>query len=299
MVKGLKGLILLGVATLLMAFIDRLLEYPDSFIAQILPNSVLRLSINHAKGLGLTFVAALFAWLWAILLGYVLGMISSITVVDRSAPKWLRRIGRGIDRFYELVWVVPFILTISLAYAIGMNVHVNDGVPRFVVGLALIATCGVVLGGFIVYRSVFRAVNDAKAEDRYLVLSLYSAHGSKESARFWSKISQAWVQAKRLRDCEIRQFREALITAFFLSLVAVMILEMVTPSLYEWFLPQAGATRDWLGGAGRQVLKAKEVYSYETVAGVIWIVILFTLTLSYAIQSITNHLWLQYYGGPE
>lgn len=297
MIKSLKSLLILGGVMLVGSLLDYLMKYPDRLIAQILPNSVARLSAEHFKGLGMTFLASLFAWAAAVGVGYSLGMLSACAVVDKKTWPPLRRLGRAVDRFYEVIWVVPFVLTISLAFAIGMRMHTDDGLPREIVGVTLIAVCGIVLGGFQVYRSIYHAVNDAKDEDRYLVLSLYSLFGQRTGARFWYPLCNAWVRARRLRDCEIRQFREAIITSFFLSLVAVMILEMVTPSVYEWLLPQSGIAHKWLGGAGRQILEAQQNYSYEKIAGVIWIVIGFTWTVGYLVHAVTDRLWLKYYGG--
>ena len=297
MLKSLKSLLFLGGVMLVASFVDFLLKYPDSFIAQILPNSVARLSIEHFKGLGMTFLASLFAWAAAVGVGYLMGMLSACAVVDKRTWPPLRKLGRAVDRFYEVVWVVPFVLTISLAFAIGMRMHTDDGLPRAVVCLVLIAVCGIVLGGFQVYRSIYHAVNDAKDEDRYLVLSLYSTYGQRSGAMPWHTLLNAWTRARRLRDCEIRQFREAITTSLFLSLVAVMILEMVTPSVYEWLLPQSGIAHKWLGGAGRQILEAQQNYSYEKIAGVIWVVIAFTWAVGYLVHAVTDSLWIKYYGG--
>lgn len=297
MVKSLKSLLILGAVMLAGSFLDYILKYPDSFIAQILPNSVARLSTEHLKGLGMTFLASLFAWAAAVCVGCFLGMLSACAVVDKRTWTPLRKLGQGVDRFYEVIWVVPFVLTINLAYAIGMRMHTDDGVPRAIVGIVVIAVCGMVLGGFQVYRSIYHAVNDAKDEDRYLVMSLYSPFGHRARARPWHPLCNAWLRAQRLRDCEIRQFREAIITSFFLSLVAVMILEMVTTSVYEWLLPQSGIAHKWLGGAGRQILEAQQNYTYETIAGVIWVVIGFTWAVGYIIHAVTDGLWLKYYGG--
>ncbi len=294
MIKSLKSLIILGVLMLITSLFDFLLKYPDSFIAQILPNSVARLSVEQFKGLGITFASSLFAWFTAMCIGYLTGMLSACAVVDKKTWPIIRKLGKAVDRFYEVIWVVPFVLTINLAYAIGMRMHIDDGMPRVFVGLLLIAVCGIVLGGFRVYRSVYHAVNDAKDEDRYLISSLYSPFNHRRPFNGFFKV---WIRASRLRDCEIRQFRDALITSFFLSLVAVMILEMVTPSVYEWFFPQSGISPKWLGGVGRQILEAQQNYSYDKIAGFIWIVIFLTWCVSYFVHSATNHFWIKYYGG--
>ena len=291
MKSKLQQAVLWGVTLLVLYSIDRALDTPKAWLFQVLPNSIFRLSADMWRGLALTFCSALFAWAIGSLGGYALGLCFGATLINGSAPH--AHTGRYANKVYDALYVIPFVLTVSLFYAFSMNLHVRYGLPRILVGVIVVAVSGLMLGGYHVYKSVYESVLHAKRENRVLVNSLFLRD---DDAVSWiTGLRQRLLKVKRLRDCEISKFCESLPRALHLSIVAVMIVESIVPSFYETFIPQSGITKAWLGGAGRMILTAQQNYQFQVIAGCIWAVLFFDWIVSTIMEFGLRHRWLRYY----
>lgn len=315
----LRGLIVWAVTLFAFWGLDETLSAPKHWVFQLLPGSIFRLGPKYWIALLLTLATSLLAWLVAVCGGFLLGITASVAVVDRpeSSASW-NNIGRHLDHLADWVYVIPFVLTVSLTWT---AVEVA-GLPEPLVLVALVTVAGMALGGYNVHKSIFGAVCDAKLDNRYLVNSLF------EEETWWG--TRAWEAARkalhfrgqapaapgrvearlgrlhlvtkirrvlRLRDCEIESFARSLKIAFHLSIVAVMIFESVLPSVYEMIWPQSGVATPWLGGAGRLVLSASQEHQFQDIAGVIWVVLVFDTIVVTLVDFVVDRAWLRYYRG--
>ncbi len=299
MIKGYKALFILAATTLLFMAIDWALQKPQQWWWHIMPNTVFRLSLNMWLGICLTFLASLVAWAGAMILGYALGVIAGAAIVDKQHAPFFNAFGKSVNQVFDAVYIIPFVLTITLVYASAMTYHVAAGSHLSgpgVVALVLIAS-GLVLGGYHVYKGVYEAVANAKYESRVLVDSVYSRFDGRGT--HIGNALLCWEKAHRLRDCEIEAFSRGILRAFSLAVVAVMIAEAVTPSFYDLLLPQARVAKPWLGGIGRQIITSQSTYDFETIAGAMWVVFLFSATFGVIMWKVMSKRWLQYYGGTE
>jgi hypothetical protein len=145
----------------------------------------------------------------------------------------------------------------------------------------------------MVYRSVYQAAREAPSDARYLVTSMHVTEF--KGPQFWRAFRRRWLMARRFRDCEIHSYCEAIVLAFHLSIVSVMILESVTPQFYELLWPQTGAVYASLGGIGRRILVAQQRYDVQLIAGYVWAVIVFDFFAVTVIEYALHRRWRQHY----
>jgi hypothetical protein len=188
---------------------------------------------------------------------------------------------------FDGMYIIPLVLTLSFLYALLMSLYLGSGLPRWLVATGMIVAAGLILPGYQVYRSVYAAVADAKSENLSLVHSLWD--------RGVLGRHRALTTVMRLRDCRIMDYSENLIRAFHLAIVAVVILESITPNIYEHFFPQTGPVYSWLGGVGRQILSAQQNNEFRLIAGYIWALLGFDLAVTQVIGMVLQHRWKRYY----
>ena len=287
-----KTLLIWALTTLALMLVDNILAYPQNWIWKILPSTIFRLNKDLILGLLVTFTTSFMAWVSAVLFGSLLGFGTAAVVLYRGKSKATQHIGFLIDKIYDSIYIIPFVLTIGLSYAIAMTLHLNFAFPRFGVALILIFVAGLALGGYHVYKGVYEAVYHSKKETDYLVQSLYSPY---ERAGLWNSVRYYLHKARLYRDCEILTFCQGIERALYLAVVAVMIVEAVVPHFYEYIYPQKGAVKPWLGGIGRQIIDAQNAYQFELISGCIWAVIFFSWALMALADAKMQKYWLVYY----
>ena len=291
-----KQLIIWASVSTFLMLIDKALDYPRWWIWKVLPTAILRLDANMLRGLAITFTASLLAWLFGIASGYLLGCCAGAAVLDSvTGMTILRRAGQLIDKAYSAVYVIPFVLTASLTFTLAMKLYVGNSLPSVAVMLVLIAVAGSALGGYHVYKAVYDSVRYAGQDTAYLVRSLYCPH--EQSLGLLRRAAHSFHVARRFRDCEIRAFCGSVSKALYLAVVSVMIVETIAPLFYELVVPQTGAIKSWLGGAGRQILEAQSTYDFQRIAGCIWAVLFFVFFVDTCIGLVFRRRWLQHYGG--
>jgi hypothetical protein len=282
-----------GLILVVLFAIDKILDQPKQWIFQILPTSLFRLDKNLWLGLLLTFATSLFSWFLGIVGGYTIGLFVSSTIIDPDRTHPFVRSAHHADRLLDAIYIVPLVLTLSLSYALTMSFILQYRFPRFVVAIAMTAVAGLTLGGYQVYKSIYESVVHAKRESRYLTEGLFFRKEQRQPRlrRFiWH-----FIRVKELRDCEIASFCQSVPKAFHLSIVAIMILESITPSFYELLIPQSGIAPAWLGGAGRQILTAQQNNEFQIIAGCIWAVLFFDWTVTWLIDWHLRRKWLRHY----
>jgi hypothetical protein len=151
----------------------------------------------------------------------------------------------------------------------------------------MVIVAGMALGGYHVYKSVFDAVSGAHPEAKQLTNSLYFPG----SGGFFA----AFKKAHRFRDFQINSFCTALRAAFHLAVVAIMIVETITPRFYELIWPSGGIMAGWTQGAGRLILSAQNSYQYVVIAGCIWAVLFFDAICTGILDLALQRRFLRYY----
>jgi len=286
----LKALLLWGVLFGIPLLLEDFLPYRQ-FLLKLLPISTLKLSRDVWLGLGLTFTASLLAWLVGVVGGLALGSIVGASLLDTKKHSAVASIGTNIHMAFEALYVVPFVLTVSLFYALTFEAIGHGVLPRWSLAIVLIGVAGLTLGAYNVYRTVYSSVTAAKEDNRLLTGSLYFQKDF-SAGRLLRRLSRV----SRLRDCEIQGLWAALEQSAHLSIVAVMIVEAVVPHFYEVVFPSNGFVEKWRSGAGGMIFTAQHTTAFEEVAGVIWAVLLFDLIFTWTIDFFCKHRWRKYYG---
>lgn len=275
--------------------IDQFLGSSLEWAANLTPLSIFKLEPGTLKAFGLTAMSSLLAWGAAIGGGGALGVLAASATLsepkNRVARFLLRRLSK-LNILYDGLYVVPVVLTLSLMFAVLMRFFMAGVFPRVVVAVGLIVFAGMVLGGYHVFQAIYNAAAEPKWTSRVLVRSLMYPDIRRG---YLGRLQGAIEEVRRLVGCEIKMLCQALEHALHLSIVAVVILETITPQVYEFVFPQTGASVGWLGGVGQEVISAQQTYSFDVIAGAIWLVILFDWLLLQLIQSGARATWLGYY----
>jgi hypothetical protein len=279
--------------------LDSVFDMPKAWLREFGPKSLYYLSGDVWLSFFYTFTSALYAFLCAVLLGFVVGLIVGCMILTHSRAKLpFGGIGHVINLAMDWMYVVPVVLTIGLSYTllVGWKTQttLTSSVAGWTVVCVMLAVCGMTLGGYNVYKAVFGAVHDVSRMDRLFVDSLYFGIMPREHGLVRPFIRQA-VKVVKLCDLRAKTFNEAIEKAFHLSIVAVIILETILPLFYEQLVPQSGVVHRSLSGIGWHVLKAQSSQDYRTLAGCIWAVLLFDMVMIFLLKLIMTALWLRYY----
>lgn len=293
------------VLLLIASYLGSLVSDPaKNFFIQISPISLFRLTSDHYIALFFTLSSAVVAWFFAIVIGYILGHLVGLASVHESSSKYLRWISVTVREIYNIIYIIPLVITLNLCYSLLMYHKVHHDLPGWVVVVGSIAVTGIALGGYQVFINTYKAVVRSGDERLYLTKSLFSrpdqvtgATGLKGQAiKFIKPYRQSSIIAKRLANFEIRSFVSALEIAFHLAVVGVVILESITPQFYEYLIPQTGVLLSWGGGVGRLVLVAQSNYQFQIIAGMLWAVVFFDGCIVFLINLFARNRWLKYYG---
>lgn len=281
----LRQLMLWGCLGAISLSLDKIWHSFSSF----LPASILSLGKEYWQALPLTIGASFCAWLVAVFGGFALGHLVGAMELNKLDHPGFARIGLNLNMVFQALYVIPFVLTISLTSSLAYRALYNfDFSGPIVVGI-LVAVAGLTLGGFQVYKSVYESVAKAKNENKVLVDALYFRPPRLAVIAPFKTVS-------RLHDCEITSFWSALEFAAHLSIVAIMILEAIVPHFYELILGNAGQADAWKSGLGYLVSLAQYNLQYERVAGCIWLILLIDLIWTTAIDFFSYRTWRRFYG---
>jgi hypothetical protein len=291
--KVLRGVLWWGSVGIIFLVVDHILGQPKNWLLEISPASLARLDTESVLALMVTFATTLIAWFVGRLIGDGVGYLNAATIIDGPvSDSWFKwGIGYNIDRFFDAVYVIPFVLTISLAQATLVSA---SSVPPYLRGFILVSLAGTTLGGYLVYKAIFESVSRATREAVVLTESLDFVALQDRVGRRHNILDRLERVLKR-RDCAIQSFCQAVPRSFHLAVVSVMILETVIPVFYEAFFPQPDVIKGWLGGAGWQILKAQQNYQFAKIAGYIWAVLIFDALFVSAVERWLHHRWQRYY----
>lgn len=265
---------------------------PQNWLYKISPGSVFQLHTDDLKALGVTFATAVFAWASGAIVGYLAALFAAGTMLVKSGNSRLRAFGITVNQIFETAYVVPLVLTVGCAFSFADGVRREVDSPKPLVWLMVVVIGGTALGGYSVYRSMFKAVTEARGDSRYLIASL---DFQQNDGRALGRYRQAFADVLRLRDCEILGYCDNLERALHLSIVTVMIIETVIPNIHELLFPSTGQLTEWLGGAGYIVVRAKNFGDPGRIAGLVWAVLIFDHLAVTALGIVTRSRWLRHY----
>lgn len=293
MTKSLRQLIVWSTILVASILLGKLLDVGRDALLIILPTSITTLDGNWIRAIAITCSAALVAWLAGAIVGHYLGLFAAAAKLSTSTEGVIKRyLGASVNQLYEFAFIIPFVISVSALYAIGVRMHIAYGFPRWLVAILLIMAAGAILGGHQVFKSVYSSTAKATPEAIALSRSLLNAPSVHQS--FFRRTIANFRTARRLRDFRIRDYTESLAQAFHLSLVAVIIIETVTPMFYEHFAHQSGAVKEYLGGVGRMILQAQESLRAEQIAGVLWLILIIDMIITHVIELASSLRWLSH-----
>lgn len=266
-------------------------DKPKALLVEI-ATGIGSLSREQWAALFVTFVASIMSWVLAVIGGILTGTIAGASVLDSERRLPVLRFAMYLDVVFHFAYVTPLVLTVSLFYAISMKYATDGLISYWIVPFVVIGVAALALGGYQIHKSIFDAVVDAKQSNRYLIDGLYTS--SKNHGTFATFLCLV-RRVHRFRDCEISRFCAAVVLAFDLAVVSVVIVETVIPGLYEYLFRQSGVAPAWLGGAGKQMLTASNTYEFRTIAGLLEAIFVFDLLVGNAIHNGLHKLWLHHY----
>jgi hypothetical protein len=269
-------------------------------IASSLPNTAWTVVKHYWSAALMTAAGAVVAFTGAICVGWFMGLCgagSYLASMQQTgwSGKSARRTANAIFQIYNLIYLIPFVLTVTLTQSIMTDVV--GGVRA----LFLLLLAGVALGGYQIFLSFYSSVAKAEAVDLDLVDGILNRQfrwkwfNRIANWRFVRTAAINLSSARRLRDCNIQGFSEAIERAWHLSIVAVMIVESLIGSFYEFLLPEGGRYIDWKSGLGGLVLSNIGQMEPRIQIGCIWIILVIDWIGSEIIRSVTKSRWLKYY----
>lgn len=287
------GIVLAG---LFVAYLLDLIIGPfKDILYDITPISIWRLSNDHVYAIVLTISATIFSWIIAVVGGYLLGHLVGLVAIQHTPHKIAQWFSVIVNQGYTIIYIIPLVITLSLTSAILMHHSAKGNIPIWGVLIGALCVSGLALGGYQVFKSISGAVLRAGNQRLYLAQTLYSKDVSPKNLGEISQLRSLTI-VKRLADLEIRSFVLSLELAFHLALVGVIILETITPSLYELIFPQATVSPPWAGGVGRLIVTAQANAEFKVIAGMLWTIVAADFFAVLIMNMYCNHRWLRHYG---
>lgn len=305
--RSARTVLIWGVTFAISWLIGIVLGPVESFFVRLSPVSTWQLPRHAYTAVVLTLVASLISWLVSIVVGYATGIVASAAALSQkraTRPLWtipLMWCVEHIRLVFEILFVVPLVLTLSLALTLLLGWNLERQIPRGLVLVGMILTSGVALAGHRVFMAVSDAVVNAAREDELLAESVYRPEPRrmirplfiKPLRRFFRDLQDSHF----LAGCRIEMLAQAVEQAFHLAVVGVVIAETVAPGLYEYYFVQGEATPRWIGGIGKVISDGQNATNPELVAGAIWLIVGIDLVIVSIVRLITARLWLQHYRG--
>ncbi len=268
----------------------------------ILPTTIFHLDRGSWTALGMTALASSVAWVVACVVGYHVGVVAATLHASPGSGNLIRRLlGRSLDRIYQYVYIIPFVLVVSISFGVFYPLCVETVaskpvLPKWCLWVWMVVASGTTLGGYRVFRSVFSAVERARHESEQLVHGLYTVP---RRPAWLGDVRARRSRVLRLKDCEIESVAEGLEQAFLLAVVAIMIVEAVIPGFHEYLVEQRGVLSDWARGAGGLVVRKQDNMQVTQVSGIMWAVLIFDTIALHMIGLATFGLWMRHYQRPS
>lgn len=297
--KGhLRGLMFWATLAAVSLAIGNFVDPYKNLLWALLPTTLFHMKAGWWAALGMTACAAIAAWLCACVVGYTLGLGAAALHSSQGSANIFKRIaGRSLDQVYRYIYIIPFVLIVSISFGVFYplcveTVSSKPVLPKQCLWIWMVFASGVTLGGYRVFRAVFSSVQRAKWESEVLVHGLHTSRGR---SRVLNRVRPHMSRVLRLTGCDIASLAEALEQAFLLAVVAIMIVEAVIPGIHEYLAPQRGILPDWARGAGGLVVRQQANLQIAQVSGVLWAVIIFDTIMLHAISLVTFGLWMRHY----
>jgi hypothetical protein len=287
------GLLVLGIAA------DNFRGMAKS-LATLLPSTAWQVLRDYWSAVLMTAAGSIVAFAGALCIGWSLGLLGAAShIAAREKTGWAGTSAQGasstIFHVYNLVYLIPFVLTVTLIQSL-----MSDASPPSRAGCLLIVA-GIALGGYQIFLTFYKSATAAPSVNRELVGAILHRQFSINWLNWISglpllrPVVANLSSARRLRDCNIHAFCEALERAWHLSIVAVMIVESLIGSFYELLLPEGAAYIAWKSGLGGLVLSNTGQMSSRIIFGSIWIILIVDWIGLELIRLFTSKKWLKYY----
>jgi hypothetical protein len=202
--------------------------------------------------------------------------------------------GAAISKIFDFFYIIPIVVTIGLVFAVLLPIALQNS-NTWIIAVGTISIATFILGGYQIFEAIYRSGISPAEKNLTLVNSLYI--GRNLVVPGLSSFRDALVKVLRLRDANIPAYTNAVVRAFHLSLVSVVIVESVRPAIYEYIFPQSGVAVDRFGGVGQMILNAQGTAAIDTIVGLIWALFLFDALIVFLIERYIHSRYLKHYSG--
>jgi hypothetical protein len=268
----------------------------DQFLARLSPLSIWQLPPAAKPAILATLVASVVAWLAAVVVGGLLGMITAVGgLAEREHGRVWKAwsaVATTIRRAFTWLYVVPLVLTISAVTTVLLKLELEDRLSQPAVGILLVAVSGIALAGQRIFVAIDDAVGHASTDDIMLASSVFLGSHKRPTGIVHTG-RRLWQEARFLLSCRISLLGQALEQAFHLAVVGVVILETVSGlRVYEKLFPQEANVLPWGGGIGRLIIDGQNATNPVLVAGSVWLILILDSLIAWGIHEATYRRWV-------
>ena len=257
------------------------------------PIALLSLNAEHYWGLVFTAIATGFGFFIAVILGSALGILAASLKVMNG--RGVQVVGASISKVFDFFYIVPIVVTLGLAFALLLPYAITN-YQTWIIAVGTITVATFILGGYQVFEAIYRSAVAPSEKNLILVDSIYSGRHRWRVPGLPS-MRDAVTKVLRLKDTNVQAYTNAVVRAFHLSLVSVVIVESVRPAIYEYIFPQTGIIQDRYGGVGQMILSAQGTAAIDTIVGLIWALFLFDAVVVLLIEKYLHSRYLKHYQG--
>ena len=285
---------------LISAIIEVIWGPVEEFILRLSPISIWQLPQKAWIGIAATILASILSWVVSFALGGVLGVFSAASQLINGKRGWGWKLwinlASMVRKFFMSLYVIPLVLTLSVAFTILSKLNLEQKINEFFVGLILIMVSGIALAGQRIFIALDDSVRTATADDIVISKSLHYKLDEKNNRIFYS-VKRLWNETMFLIGCKISLLIQAVEQAFHLAVVGVIILETtIGILLYEYLFPQEGAVLEWGGGIGRVIIDGQIATNPVLVSGAVWLILIFDSVFAWLIREGVQKVWINPYG---
>lgn len=258
----------------------------------ISPFALFHLEAVYWHALSITAMSSfvIFFAVWLVAYGVAFGAAVLFLIGGKA-----RYFAEIIKLTMDFIYIVPLVLLVSIASSHATLLHIQGTWPTWMAALLPMFVAVFVLSGYQIFESVYNPMTSPDSRTAYLVDSLRV-----QPARILPPhVSASWQRLSRRVDFAIRGYNDAVVRAFHLAVVGVVITEMIVPSIYtNWAMLNIDPLEQ-LGlayGVGGLVARLQNSAQLEQVAGLIWGLYVFDLVIVFSLRRVAHHRHTQHYG---
>lgn len=284
-----RRLVLAGALLLVIFLFHELISLiiKESHVDLLLPWSMFYLDRNDWIAVAVTSVASLISFLVTVSVAFGLGIGTALLVKSRKHAAKLA--GLSVDMVYRFLFIVPVVLTTTLVITLLLRLTFS-GMPAPMLVLGSLLFSSLCIAGYPVYYTIYRGAVQPDRRHELLVDSLYI----NKRKVLYLPIPIQFAYNKRLNDGQVRNYCDSVERAWHLTIVAVIIVESISPGLYQHLL--AGTQDAQVSGVGRLVIEAQSINGTYRVVGFMWALFLFDLLGLTILQWFLKRRYKRHYG---